>query len=69
MTLREEFIQSKKNNTNNLDILFETSNQKYIEWLEEKINSINTTEQSNDAFDRGFTRGYNIAMNIIDNED
>lgn len=37
MSLREEFIKEIKSTyTNNLDILFRSSNENYIKWLEEK---------------------------------
>jgi len=38
MTLKEEFKIEVKNKTNGISLMFETSNQKYIEWLEDKIN-------------------------------
>ena len=38
MTLKEEFEIEVKTKTNRINLLFETSNQKYINWLESKIN-------------------------------
>jgi hypothetical protein len=38
MSLREKFEEEVKNNKSGVSVLFETSNQHYIEWLESKIN-------------------------------
>jgi len=38
MTLKEEFEIEVKTKTNGINLMFETSNQKYIDWLEDKIN-------------------------------
>ena len=43
MTLREEFEKELKAKNKGIELLFETSSKKYIEWLEGKIN--NTTEK------------------------
>lgn len=37
MTLREEFENEVKNNKGGISVLFETSNQHYIDWLENKV--------------------------------
>ena len=40
--LREEFENEIKSKVNGVELLFETSAQKYIEWLEEKLDLSNT---------------------------
>lgn len=40
MTLREEFEKEVKNSKGGISVLFETSNQHYIEWLEAKIKAL-----------------------------
>jgi hypothetical protein len=39
MSLREEFEKELKIKFNGVELLFETSSKKYIEWLEKRINS------------------------------
>ena len=36
-TLRLEFEQLQKSKFNGIELMFETSNNKYIEWLEQKV--------------------------------
>jgi len=40
MTLREEFEDTVKTEKGGISVLFETSNQHYIEWLENQINKL-----------------------------
>jgi DNA-binding SARP family transcriptional activator len=40
MTLREEFENEVKNNKGGISVLFETSNQHYIDWLENKVKAL-----------------------------
>lgn len=40
MTLREEFENEVKNSKGGISILFETSNQHYIDWLENRIKAL-----------------------------
>lgn len=41
MTLREEFENEVKSNKEGISVLFETSNQHYIDWLENKVKTLN----------------------------
>lgn len=42
MTLKEEFENEIKINNGGISVLFETSNQKYIEWLESKVKNLSS---------------------------
>ncbi len=42
MTLREEFENEIKANKGGISVLFETSNQHYIEWLECKVKNLSS---------------------------
>jgi len=42
MTLREEFENEVKTNKGGISLLFETSNQHYIEWLECKVKNLSS---------------------------
>lgn len=42
MTLREEFETEIKTNKDGISVLFETSNQQYIEWLERKVKNLSS---------------------------
>ena len=42
MTLREEFENEIKTNKSGISVLFETSNQHYIEWLECKVKNLSS---------------------------
>jgi hypothetical protein len=37
MTLREEFENEIKSKSNGIELLFKTSSEKYIKWLEQKV--------------------------------
>lgn len=46
MTLREEFENEVKNNKGGISVLFETSNQHYIDWLENKVKALSQHDVS-----------------------